>query len=815
MLEQLLSTRDSVAHPSSWNPSVALWPAARIRIFVLPILFATIVVGTPSLFWAPLAHGQSTSWNPNVSCSATLVTIQDILGSAYPSQSLGGSGYQTNSTGGGIPDKRALSPQCTITNINGQTISSFVQINGVTLHNYFYETRDCGTKYNAVNGGHRYPNGETLCDSTGNIYAVGTSSGYVHIEIDRDWMAAAYAGPSTTYDNNNTIAQVNLPCTISKPCSSPVSIDVQGFVYWDGGDSPPHWELHALTAWRTPHPTVTSVACPSSATVGVTFTCSATVTDTSSSGATIPTGTATFNPSGSCNLAGLTSNSASCSVNITQSSTGPLSVFANYPGDPTHSASSGSVTVTINPRATMTSVSCPPSAKPADSTTCAATVADTSPGTASTPTGIVIWNNTNRGVFINSTCTLSLGSCTVGYTPLDTGSHVITGSYDGDPTHAASSGRATIEVAIDSTATYVSCTPDSVAINQATDCTAIVNDTSTIPTNPTGNVGFTSNGGGSVTPSSCSLTPVTGSTRLSSCSGTFTGSAMGTESVTGNYSGDSSHGTSSGTSNTITVNLRATSLYVNCTPTNVVVNNATRCTATVTDTDVGSPITPTGTVTLATNSTGTFSTACTLAGSSTSATCTVTYTPETSAAVHPRTDTIIASYAGDANHTASPTGSAAITVNSRDTSISVSCAPDTISEEQSTTCIAIVTDTSPGTSITPTGTVTFTSSPVTLLPSPITCNLSTSATCSVNITAPADSGNATYTITASYAGDKDHYPASNTFSQTVTSGTVGGVLVPVDNLTILEPFIGLVSVTLTGVAATVPIYRRRIARKAS
>jgi PKD repeat protein len=207
------------------------------------------------------------------------VTIQNILGSSYPSQALKGSQYQTSSTTGGIPNKRALSPPCTITNINGQTISSFVQINGVTLQNYLYETRDCATSYDAVNGGGLYPSGETLCDSTGNIFAVGTSSGYVHIEIDRDWMAAGNAGPSTTYDNNNTIANVKLPCTISSPCSSTVSVDVQGFVYWDPEG---HWELHPLTAWRLSSSTASVSASftwsPSNPLVGqqVAFTASAT-----------------------------------------------------------------------------------------------------------------------------------------------------------------------------------------------------------------------------------------------------------------------------------------------------------------------------------------------------------------------------------------------------------------------------------------------------------------------------------------------------------------------------------------------------------
>src|SRR5256714_2861329 len=42
-----------------------------------------------------------TSWNPHVSCSADLVTIDDMLGPAYPPQTLNATRYQTNSTAGG------------------------------------------------------------------------------------------------------------------------------------------------------------------------------------------------------------------------------------------------------------------------------------------------------------------------------------------------------------------------------------------------------------------------------------------------------------------------------------------------------------------------------------------------------------------------------------------------------------------------------------------------------------------------------------------------------------------------------------------
>ncbi len=234
----------------------------RAALFSAILLCAVILFSASSMGLSMAALSPQTinspasvaSWNPNVSCSATLVTIQSILGTAYPNQALAGSPYQTSGTTGGIPSKRALSPPCTITTIKGETLSSLVEIDKLTLHNYFYETRDCSASYNAINGGGPYPNGETFCDSTGNIYAVGTSSGFVHVEFDMDWMAADQAGPSTTYDNNNTIAQVKSPCTISSPCSSTVSIDVQGFVYWDPEG---HWELHPLTSWRFSSSTTT------------------------------------------------------------------------------------------------------------------------------------------------------------------------------------------------------------------------------------------------------------------------------------------------------------------------------------------------------------------------------------------------------------------------------------------------------------------------------------------------------------------------------------------------------------------------------
>src|SRR5467141_3213855 len=183
------------------------------------------------------------SWNPNVACTADQVTIRDVLGSAYPHQALIGSPYQVNSTSGGIPLDRSLSPPCTITNVTGQVVSSFVQINGVSLYGYGVKTTDCSGWYSKQNGGGRYPDNQTHCTNAGQIITIGTKSGYLRIEIDRDWLGKGYCGVGAPYCNNATLGQYQ--------SNGSISLDFQGFVFWEG---PWHWELHPLTGWRLSAP---------------------------------------------------------------------------------------------------------------------------------------------------------------------------------------------------------------------------------------------------------------------------------------------------------------------------------------------------------------------------------------------------------------------------------------------------------------------------------------------------------------------------------------------------------------------------------
>jgi len=229
----------------------------------------------------------SGSWNPNVACTPQTVRISDITNNMTGTRSYNNSRYSPGITenppvpssegakrwlsAGAVPGATppgwvSPGPSCVINNLHGQMAASFVEIDGVGTSGMTYET-DCSTAYDSANGGGAQPAGH-WCDDTFNIFDPSLVSNYgtsctsatdptcygrMHLEFDQDWMAAGYCGPSTSYCNNNTLAQ-----TIN-PGSSTTLFDFQGFIFWD----PDHltanwhsfsgWELHALTGWKS-HP---------------------------------------------------------------------------------------------------------------------------------------------------------------------------------------------------------------------------------------------------------------------------------------------------------------------------------------------------------------------------------------------------------------------------------------------------------------------------------------------------------------------------------------------------------------------------------
>jgi hypothetical protein len=210
-----------------------------------------------------------------------------------------------------------------------------------------------------------------------------------------------------------------------------------------------------------PNPTSTVVSCsPGTVAIGQVASCTATVTDTAASGATTPTGTVTFTSDGSggsfssnsCALSPANSGGqASCSVSYTpgQAGSGTETITGTYGGDSAHTASSGQDTITVTLRATTTALTCEKAIPILDK--CTATVSDTSPGSATTPTGTISFTSSGHGVFSATQCTLSgsgtSASCTVYYATaagISMKGQTITASYGGDSTHQSSAGSTTL-----------------------------------------------------------------------------------------------------------------------------------------------------------------------------------------------------------------------------------------------------------------------------------------------------------------------------------------------------------------------------------
>lgn len=315
----------------------------------------------------------------------------------------------------------------------------------------------------------------------------------------------------------------------------------------------------------------------------------------------------------------------------------------------------------------------------------------------------------------------------------------------------------------------VSCTPASVNVGQATTCTATVTDSSATPSNPTGEVDFTTGGGGGFTPAaSCTLTPV--DTDEGTCSVTYTPTAVsgGSHLITGDYEGDTEHAADEG-SFSVTVAGRPTSTGISCAPTSVLVNEGSSCTVTVNDTGGAGASTPTGTVDLSSDGAGGFSPdPCTLSAvDADTASCTTTYTPT---AFGDGSHGLTASYGGDSLHAGS-NGQDDVAVSKRPTSTAVVCAPASVVVGQGTTCTATVTDGgSAGTPVQPAGDAFFSSLPLGGGSVGASCTLAGSgvgaSSCSVTYT-PNSVGSGTHTVNGEYDGSGVHNASNGDGNVTV------------------------------------------------
>ncbi|MEU8828343.1 Ig-like domain repeat protein [Streptomyces sp. NPDC048636] len=493
-------------------------------------------------------------------------------------------------------------------------------------------------------------------------------------------------------------------------------------------------------------------------------------------GAGVPTGIVTFDfGDGSPTvMAPLDGGTARITHTYTAAG-GPFTVGADYLGDASFTASSGSDTQTVGPAATTTAVvSSPDPTVAGQSTTITANVASAAPG-AGTPTGTVLFSFGDGTPDVGAPVNNGLAVVSHVYTGSSGSPYTLTGTYQGDASFTASSGSDTQTVNKANTTTAVVSSPDPTVTGQSTTVTATVTSVAPGAGTPTGTVTFTfGDGTGSATAT------LTGG--VATVSHAYPGTSGSPYAINATYNGDDTFTTSNG-SDTQTVNRAATTTAVVSSPDPTVTGQSTTITATVTSVAPGAG-TPTGTVTF-TFGDGTGNATATLTGGV--ASISHVYNTRTGSPF-----AITATYNADANFTAS-SGTDTQTVNKANTTTTVVSVPDPSATGQSVTFTATVTPQAPGNG-TPAGTVTFTFGDGTG---------STTATLSggvATVTHPfGGTTGSPYSVTATYNGSDSFNTSLGTDSQSVNRASTATSVVSTP-----DPSGAGQSVTLTATVAAIP-----------
>jgi hypothetical protein len=307
-------------------------------------------------------------------------------------------------------------------------------------------------------------------------------------------------------------------------------------------------------------------------------------------GAGTPTGTVTFSfgdgtPTAAVPVSGGIATTSHAYANTSGS---PYAVTAAYSGDGNFTASTGTDTQTVRTAPTSTSVvSSPDPSVVGQPVTFTAMVAPAAPG-AGTPTGTVTFS---FGDGTQATVPLAGAAAVTTHTYITRvgGPFAVTGTYNGNPNFAASTGNDTQTVQRTTTTTTLASSPDPSATGQAVTFTATVAPVAPGAGTPTGTVTF-SFGDGTQT----AAVAVSGG--IATTSHPYTSTTGSPYTVTAAYSGDANHTASTGT-DTQTLAKAATSTTVTSAPNPSVPGGKVTVTAQV------APVppttgTPTGTVTL-------------------------------------------------------------------------------------------------------------------------------------------------------------------------------------------------------------------------
>ena len=272
-------------------------------------------------------------------------------------------------------------------------------------------------------------------------------------------------------------------------------------------------------------------------------------------------------------------------TNVTQTDTAGTDIggiVASFAGDSTNLLTQNTGNLVVSQSSTTTTLTSTPNPSTSGtSVTFTATVAAVSPGSG-TPTGTVD--------FMNGTTTLGTGTlsssgvATFSTSTLATGTNSITAVYEGDTNFTTSTSTAVSQVVNLASTTTLTSTPNPSVYGQSVTFTATVTGSSTTPT-------------GTVTFMEGSTTLGTG-TLSSSGVATFstTTLAVGTDSVTAVYGGDSTYGSSTSSAVSQVVNLASTTTTVSSSVNPSVYGQSVTFTANVAAVSPGTGE-PTGTVT--------------------------------------------------------------------------------------------------------------------------------------------------------------------------------------------------------------------------
>ena len=382
--------------------------------------------------------------------------------------------------------------------------------------------------------------------------------------------------------------------------------------------------------------------------------------------------------------------------------------------------------------ATVALAASPSPATAGQSVTLTATVTPTETY-ASVPTGTVEFQN--GSTTLGTVALNSAGVATYVTSTLDPGEASLTAAYSGDSTYPTVNGTTTLTV--NGLTATVTVTPGSGSVSAGASLSVKVAVTGTGAT-PTGTVTLLA---GSYT--SAAETLASGDYSFTIPAGSLT---SGTDTITVNYSGDSSYSSATGTASvTVTALLTPT---VTVTPGSTSVSAGASLSVKVAVT--GSGATPTGTTTLKSGSYT--STAETLTSGS------YTFTiPANSLSAG--TDTLTVTYSGDSNYS-SATGTSSVTVTAVPLTPTVTVTPavNTLDSGSTLNVSAAVK----GAGATPTGTVTLTGGGYTSAAGTLASGSYTFAIPANSLSVGAD------TLTVNYSGDANYATGTGAASVTVT-----------------------------------------------